>query len=238
MRSASSVRATSSTLRLTSSPARASHGKITASLRALSINGCQMRTRRHYADWASPSRPSRPAEEENIVKPTGPSSSTSSSSVDGPAPRPSIPMFRNRNAGRTFDAPDPDFTVPGLGARYARDGSLDATDFSNFKPGDFNKRGSPDELAAMAAKKPVVRCVARTGRTQYVSKGADVGRAFKMLEMQCTSNRVRADFQKQRYHERNGLKRKRLASERWQKRFKGGFKATCKRVSELRRQGW
>ncbi|KAK7957201.1 mitochondrial 37S ribosomal protein bS21m [Apiospora aurea] len=239
MRSASSVRATSSTLRLTSSPARASHGNITASLRALSINGCQMRTKRHYADWASPSRPSRPAEEENIVKPTGPSSSTSSSSssADGSAPRSPLSAFRNRNSGRIFDAPDPDFTVPGLG-RYGLDSSIDATDFSAFKPGDFNKRGTPDELAAMAAKKPVVRCVARTGRTQYVSKGADVGRAFKMLEMQCTSNRVRADFQKQRYHERNGLKRKRLASERWQKRFKGGFKATCKRVSELRRQGW
>ncbi|KAK8050983.1 hypothetical protein PG993_002368 [Apiospora rasikravindrae] len=236
MRSASSVRATSSTLRLTSSPARASHGNITSSLRALSINGCQMRTNRHYADWASPSRPSRPAEEEDIVKPTGPSS-TSSSPADSSAPRPSISMFRNRNAGRTFDAPDPDFTVPGLG-RYGLDSGIDATDFSTFKAGDFSKRGTLDEFAAMAAKKPVVRCVARTGRTQYVSKGADVGRAFKMLEMQCTSNRVRADFQKQRYHERNGLKRKRLASERWQRRFKGGFKATCKRVSELRRQGW
>ncbi|KAK8127846.1 hypothetical protein PG984_008954 [Apiospora sp. TS-2023a] len=184
-----------------------------------------MRTARHYADWASPSRP-RPSKSEegddNIVKPAGPSSA-----------RPSITPFKNRNAGRTFDAPDPDFTVPPLG----RFGDLDSTDYTTFKAGDFSKRQS-DDLAALAAKRPVVRCVARTGRTMYVSKGADVGRAFKMLEMQCQSNRVRADFQKQRYHERNGMKRKRLVSERWQRKFKGGFKATCKRVSELRRQGW
>ncbi|KAK7958565.1 hypothetical protein PG996_010002 [Apiospora saccharicola] len=179
-----------------------------------------MRTARHYADWASPSRPRPEKPEEgdnNIVKPT----------------RPSISAFKNRNAGRTFDAPDPDFTVPPLG----RFGDLDSADYTTFKAGDFSKRQS-DDLAALAAKRPVVRCVARTGRTMYVSKGADVGRAFKMLEMQCQSNRVRADFQKQRYHERNGMKRKRLVSERWQRKFKGGFKATCKRVSELRRQGW
>lgn len=233
MRSASTVRTTTSALRLTSSPSRASHDTLTASIRALSITGCPMRTARHYADWASPSRPrpSRSGEEDNIVKPTGPSSTTSPS--DSRADRPAITMFQNRNAGRIFDAPDPEFTVPPLG----RFGDNDTSDYTIFKAGDFSKRQN-DDMAAMAANRPVVRCVARTGRTMHVSKGADVGRAFKMLEMQCQSNRVRADFQKQRYHERNGLKRKRLVSERWQRKFKGGFKATCKRVSELRRQGW
>ncbi|KAK8011545.1 hypothetical protein PG990_010510 [Apiospora arundinis] len=235
MRSASTVRATTSTLRLASSPSRASYDTLSTSIRALSINGSQMRTTRCYADWASPSRPSRATEEEgDIVKPTGPTSK-SPSTTDSAAGSSSIPLFKNRNAGRIFDAPDPDFSVSGLGS--FGDSAIDATDFTTFKAGDFSKRRG-DDMAALAAKKPVIRCVARTGRTAFVSKGADVGRAFKILEMQCTSNRVRADFQKQRYHERNGLKRKRLVSERWQRKFKNGFKATCKRVSELRRQGW
>ncbi|KAK8091230.1 hypothetical protein PG994_000735 [Apiospora phragmitis] len=204
-------------------------------LRALSINGCPARTTRHYADWTAPSRsrPSRPDEGE-ILKPTGPSST--SSPAANPDERTRISMFRNRNAGRTFDAPDPDFTISGLGGSKS---SIDSTDFTaTFKAGDFSKRGSPDDIAAMTAKRPAIRCVPRTGRTHHISKGADIGRAFKMLEMQCASNRVRFDFQKQRYHERPGMKRKRLISERWQRKFKNGFKATCKRVSELRRQGW
>ncbi|KAK6828417.1 hypothetical protein PG987_011758 [Apiospora arundinis] len=221
MRSASIVRATTSTLRLTSSPSRATYDTLATSIRALSIHGSQMRTTRCYADWASPSRPSRATEEEGDI--TAP-----------PEARPS-PCSRTATRAAHVDAPDPDFSVSGLGS--FGDSAIDATDFTTFKAGDFSKRRG-DDMAALAAKKPVIRCVARTGRTAFVSKGADVGRAFKILEMQCTSNRVRADFQKQRYHERNGLKRKRLVSERWQKKFKNGFKATCKRVSELRRQGW
>ncbi|KAF3356792.1 hypothetical protein VdG1_06215 [Verticillium dahliae VDG1] len=42
----------------------------------------------------------------------------------------------------------------------------------------------------------------------------------------------------QKRHERPGLKRKRLRSERWRARFKIGFAATVSRVQELRNQGW
>jgi hypothetical protein len=51
-------------------------------------------------------------------------------------------------------------------------------------------------------------------------------------------NSVRRDFNKQKFHERPGLKRKRLKSERWRARFKTEFAATCKRVTELTRKGW
>jgi small subunit ribosomal protein MRP21 len=54
--------------------------------------------------------------------------------------------------------------------------------------------------------------------------------------MLVSRNRIRADFNRQRFHERGGLKRKRLASERW--RFKEGFQRTVTRVQELRRKGW
>jgi small subunit ribosomal protein MRP21 len=77
-----------------------------------------------------------------------------------------------------------------------------------------------------------------TGRTVSISGGVDVGRGFRLLEMSCARNRVRGDANKQRFHERGGIKRKRLRRERWRKRFMEGFKATVMRVKQLKKQGW
>ena len=66
----------------------------------------------------------------------------------------------------------------------------------------------------------------------------DVARSFRLLSVQVAQNKIRRDFQAQRFHERPGLKRKRLKSERWQRRFKKGFKETVRRVNELVKQGW
>ncbi|KAI1497475.1 hypothetical protein F5X99DRAFT_363048 [Biscogniauxia marginata] len=85
---------------------------------------------------------------------------------------------------------------------------------------------------------PTMRLVSRTGRTIQTGRNVDVARAFKMLAVQVASNRLRRDFQHQKFHERPGLKRKRLKSERWRRRFKKGFKAAVDRVGELTRQGW
>lgn len=78
------------------------------------------------------------------------------------------------------------------------------------------------------------------GRTVYVdnSRGMDVARAFRSMEIQVAKNQVKKDFNKQRFHERPGLKRKRLHSQRWRNRFKQGFQATVKRVLKMRKQGW
>lgn len=78
------------------------------------------------------------------------------------------------------------------------------------------------------------------GRTVAVdpNRGMDVGRAFRSLEINCARNKVRADFNKQRFHERPGLKRKRLRSERWRRRFREGFKGMVKMVSSMKKQGW
>ncbi|RYP91950.1 hypothetical protein DL770_001924 [Monosporascus sp. CRB-9-2] len=92
--------------------------------------------------------------------------------------------------------------------------------------------------AAPEAPKPTMRLVPRLGRTVHVSSNVDVARSFKILAIQVAQNRIRQDFQYQRFHERPGLKRKRLKSERWQKRFKKGFKETVRRVRELTKQGW
>ncbi|KAF1960604.1 hypothetical protein CC80DRAFT_488901 [Byssothecium circinans] len=70
------------------------------------------------------------------------------------------------------------------------------------------------------------------------SKGRDLVRGISMLGSLMARNKVRADFMKQRYHERPGLKRKRLKSQRWRARFKKGFRDVTARVSELTRKGW
>ncbi|KAL1846420.1 hypothetical protein Daus18300_014263 [Diaporthe australafricana] len=76
------------------------------------------------------------------------------------------------------------------------------------------------------------------GRTVHLTNKLDLARGLGMLNARVRGNKVSQDFNKQRYHERPGLKRKRLRGERWRVRFKDGFKATCSRVQELARQGW
>lgn len=78
------------------------------------------------------------------------------------------------------------------------------------------------------------------GRTIEVvpDRGMDLGKALKSLDINCNANQVRRDMYKQRYYERPGLKRKRLHSERWRRRFKVGFKAVVAKVKSMRRKGW
>ncbi|KAF2796651.1 hypothetical protein K505DRAFT_323110 [Melanomma pulvis-pyrius CBS 109.77] len=78
------------------------------------------------------------------------------------------------------------------------------------------------------------------GRTVNLDleKGRDIVRGINMLGSLMARNKVKKDFNKQRYHERPGLKRKRLHSERWRARFKVGFDGVVGRVSELTRKGW
>ena len=71
-----------------------------------------------------------------------------------------------------------------------------------------------------------------------MKKGMDVGRAFRALEIACARNKVRADFNRQRFHERPGLKRKRLKSERWRRTFKEGFRGMVKAVNAMKKKGW
>ncbi|KAF2242945.1 hypothetical protein BU26DRAFT_609665 [Trematosphaeria pertusa] len=69
-------------------------------------------------------------------------------------------------------------------------------------------------------------------------KGRDLVRGIGILGSLMARNKVKADAMKQRFHERPGLKRKRLKSQRWRARFKIGFRHVTARVSELTRKGW
>ncbi|MCJ1391755.1 hypothetical protein MMC18_004620 [Xylographa bjoerkii] len=124
----------------------------------------------------------------------------------------------------------------------SRQGKIDAgLDFGD-SPG--NSDLSTDQLPAftptIAAVPPPIRLDAFIGRSEEVDpdRGLDLGRALKKLEVKCNYNNVRGDVQKQRFHERPGLKRKRLKSERWRKRFKEGFKAVVAKVQDMRNRGW
>lgn len=77
------------------------------------------------------------------------------------------------------------------------------------------------------------------GRTVHIDgTRVDLARALGLLNTRVRVNKIAQDVAKQRFHERPGLKRKRLRSERWRARFKDGFKANCSRVQNLARQGW
>lgn len=83
-----------------------------------------------------------------------------------------------------------------------------------------------------------MRLTPSTGRTVYVTPQIDVGRSFKLMEQLVGRNKIKSTFNYQRFHERPGLKRKRLKSSRWRKRFMVGFRAAVNRVKQLKKQGW
>lgn len=70
------------------------------------------------------------------------------------------------------------------------------------------------------------------------ARNMDVGRAFRALDGLVKRNRIKAEFMRQRFHERPGLKRKRIKRERWRKHFKEGFKGMIALVKKMKKQGW
>jgi len=97
----------------------------------------------------------------------------------------------------------------------------------------------PSQRSPERAKRQI-RSRPSVGRTVEINaeRGMDFGKALRNLEIQCAVNKVRQDLARQRFHERPGMKRKRLKSERWRKLFRESFRATVGRVKEMRRKGW
>jgi small subunit ribosomal protein MRP21 len=110
---------------------------------------------------------------------------------------------------------------------------------------DPNKSNKPSEAANLEVQQKETfamypRLNPTYGRTVELdtTKGRDLVRGIGMLGSLVARNMVRHEMHKQKYHERNGLKRKRLNSERWRARFKKGFNDVTRRVSELTSKGW
>lgn len=80
------------------------------------------------------------------------------------------------------------------------------------------------------------------GRGSAASKSGvsatSVQHAFQVLNRTVKDQKIKTLWHRQRFHERKGMKRKRLRMERWRTRFRTGFKATTSRVLELKKQGW
>ncbi|KAJ3943217.1 uncharacterized protein N0V96_007452 [Colletotrichum fioriniae] len=85
-------------------------------------------------------------------------------------------------------------------------------------------------------QEPDLRTRPQTGRTVHLTSKTDLAKALKLLDFNCRKNKIKRQFQLQKFHERPGKKRKRQKSERWRARFKEGFKATVARVMELKNQ--
>ncbi|KAF8253181.1 hypothetical protein K440DRAFT_627440 [Wilcoxina mikolae CBS 423.85] len=73
------------------------------------------------------------------------------------------------------------------------------------------------------------------GRSVLVT--TDLAQAFMRLKSIISQNKVRQDFHIQKFHERPGLKRKRLRSERHRRRFKEGFKRMVSIVMDMKKKG-
>lgn len=104
----------------------------------------------------------------------------------------------------------------------------------------LEKNASKAENTQEAWKGPLPVKNARIGKSIEVdpSRGRDLGRAFRVLSALVARDRIKADFNKQKFHERPGLRRKRLKCERWRKKFKTGLIGTVARVQKLKSMGW
>lgn len=136
---------------------------------------------------------------------------------------------------------------------FGADWSPSSNRMQRRKPLDLNEMAMPDDsmlglFNAPPARVPEIpeseknypRLNPSYGRKVELdpARGRDLVRGIGMLGSLVARNKVRADFMKQRYHERPGLKRKRLKTERWRARFKIGFQTVTARVTELTRKGW
>lgn len=85
-----------------------------------------------------------------------------------------------------------------------------------------------------------MRLTPAIGRTVDIvsEKGIDLATGLRRLARKLNDNNLRRQLVQQRHHERPGLRRKRLKSERWRKRFLKGFLATIEQVRHMRKQGW
>jgi small subunit ribosomal protein MRP21 len=121
-----------------------------------------------------------------------------------------------------------------------RSGNININGMATPKPslGNNVMNQVGDSMRMPPAPRVPMRLSPTTGRTVTIGAGVDIARGFRLLEQSCARNKVRKDFTAQRFHERGGLKRKRMKRVRWRLRFMTGFKTAVSRVKHLKAQGW
>ncbi|KAF4122965.1 small subunit ribosomal protein MRP21 [Geosmithia morbida] len=138
---------------------------------------------------------------------------------------------------------------------HAYDAATSASMHTSSSPGFVDIAKLLDNHAAAYARsvnkttdplnQPRVRCTPVTGRTVFLEGNPRLpgtahspDHAFNLLRRVVRTGQIKTLWHRQRFHERPGLRRKRLKSERWRSRFKQGFQAAAVRVRELKKQGW
>lgn len=169
------------------------------------------------------------------------------------APRNSGSSADEMRAARTTSAFGANFSPPGAGRGRGRGANRPTRlnfDDMDAIPGEGNSDAfgmAPQETTAQALARQQEEAFASYprlnpsyGRTIDLdpTRGRDIVRGIGMMGSMMARNKVKLDFNRQKFHERGGLKRKRLNSERWRARFKEGFKQVTGRVNELTRKGW
>lgn len=160
-----------------------------------------------------------------------------------PSPRPS-PRYREAGgSAQSTGNSATDVLSAFRGSRNER-GRVEVSKMIDPKPAPTAQASASEavhaDVTASDVPQPQLRLGPSVGRSVSVEteRGIDLGRALRNLDMNCARNLVRGDFMRQRFHERPGLKRKRLYSSRWRKRFKEGFRAMVDKVEQMRRSGW
>ena len=83
-----------------------------------------------------------------------------------------------------------------------------------------------------------IRSHPRLGRAIEIQSRTDLARGFDLLHRLVRSNNIKFDQRRQRYHERPGIKRKRLRRQRWRARFKQNFHNAVEKIKKMKRMGW
>ena len=145
---------------------------------------------------------------------------------------------KSSSADIVQDAFQADIHRPEDESRMSREGKIISSMYLPPQPGEAARTAATSMKSAVKARNTrTITSRPSLGRTVDVSS-AGVARAFQVLSYELRDNNVRLDQRRQRFHERPGLKRKRLKSERWRKRFMVAFKATVQKVHAMRRKGW
>ncbi|KAI0398461.1 hypothetical protein F5Y17DRAFT_4818 [Xylariaceae sp. FL0594] len=146
------------------------------------------------------------------------------------SPQASLDKGVQKPTRASYDIAFPGSSKGGL-TEFASDlGEEDMLTTSDFK--------DEAQTTTAAPLRPPMRLAPRLGRTIHVKPNGDVAYAFKMLGREVALNGVPGLWRRQKFHERAGMRRKRVKHQRWVKKFRLGFKATVDRVLELKAQGW
>ena len=193
-------------------------------------------TTRLVAAAPRPPRPPAPAPW-STPKPTA--TATTSNANESPSLRtwdtilpPKVPKRPTRSpllAGRRDDLlnsakPESVYGLMGLDMGLADRGIFNEEDFLSR----HSKRAQAPEMLLRPS----------TGRIIRIGGKTDVANGFKKMARLVATNNIKRDKYTQAFHERPGLRRKRLKSERWRARFKDGFRDVIVRTQEIRAQGW